>query len=259
MTPTSRAVRCCVAVLLALAAGCAEGGGGVPPSDVLGEWELTDGTSDGAPLPRPATGRATLSLESGQLGGVSFCNHYSGTYRLDGNALRVDGLGGTEMGCEPDVMAAESAYLEALAGVGEARIEDEELVLTGDGATLRFGRVPPVPTSELAGTDWVLDTLVEGETVSSVASGSTLRLEPGGTASGTTACRTFSGTWTAVGDELTVADLVTDDRACPEEIQRQDEHELAVLGSVMTIGITEDRLTLTGSGGNGLIYRDAGR
>ena len=257
MTPTSRAVLCCV--VLVVLAGCAERGGGSPASDVLGEWELTDGTSDGAPLPRPAIGRATLSLENGQLGGVSYCNHYSGTYRLDGPALRIDGLGGTEMGCEPDVMAAESAYLEALAGVAEAQIDDEELVLTGDGATLRFRRVPPVPTSELAGTDWALDTLVEGETASSVAGGSTLRLEAGGTAGGTTACRTFSGTWTTVGDELTVADLVTDDRACPEEIQRQDEHELAVLGGVMTIEITEDRLTLTGPSGDGLIYRDAGR
>ncbi len=257
MTPTSRAVVCCV--VLVLLAGCAERGGGSPPSDVRGEWELIDGTSDGAPLPRPVTGRATLSLESGQLGGVSFCNHYSGTYRLDGTALQVDGLGGTEMGCEPDVMAAESAYLAALAGVAQARLEDEELILTGDDVTLRFGRVPPVPTSELAGTDWVLDTLVEGETVSSVAGGSTLRLDADGRAGGTTACRTFSGAWTVVGDELTVTDLVTDDRACPEQIQRQDEHELAVLGGVMTIEITENRLTLTGPDGNGLVYREAQR
>lgn len=257
MTPTSRAVLCCV--VLVLLAGCAQRGGGSPASDVLGEWELTDGTSDGAPLPRPTTGRATLSLEGGQLGGVSFCNHYGGTYRLDGTALRVDRLGSTEMGCEPDVMAAETAYLTALVGVVEARVTDEELVLTGDGATLRFSRVPPVPTSELAGTDWVLDTLVEGETVSSVAGGSTLRLEADGAAGGTTACRTFSGTWTAVGDELTVTDLVTDDRACPEEIRRQDEHELAVLGGVMTLEITGDRLTLSGPDGNGLVYRDAGR
>ena len=242
-----------------LLAGCAERGGGSPESDVLGEWQLIEGTSAGAPLPQPPGGRATLVLESGQLGGVSFCNHYSSPYRLDGDALEIDGLGGTEMGCDPDVMAAESAYLSALGAVGVARIEGEDLVLTGDGATPRFRRVPPVPTSELAGTDWVLDTLVEGELVSSVLGESTLRLDADGTVHGTTACREFSGTWTAAGNDLTVTDLVTDDRACPEELGRQDEHELAVLGDSSTVEITEDRLALTGPTGDGLIYRDAGR
>jgi heat shock protein HslJ len=245
-----------LAVALVLAA-CAERGAGSPAaSDVLGEWELTDATAAGAPLPRPAVGRATLVLDGGQVGGVSFCNRYSGTYRLDGDALEIDGLGGTEMGCEPDVMAAESAYLTALGGAGTARVEGGELVLTGDSVTLRFRRPAEVPTSELTGTDWVLDTLVEGETVSSVASGSTLRLEADGTVGGTTACRTFSGTWTAAGNALTVTDLVTDDRACPEDLRRQDEHELAVLGNPTTLEITEDRLSLTGAAGIGLIYRD---
>lgn len=248
------------ALLLAvvLLAGCAErGAGSAATSDVLGEWELTEGVAAGAPLPLPAGGRATLVFEDGQLGGISFCNHYSGAYRLDGDALAIDGLGGTEMGCEPDVMAAESAYLEALDAVGEARIEGEDLVLTGDGDTLRFRRAPPVPTSDLTGTDWVLDTLIEGETVSSVLGGSTLRLEADGTVRGTTACRAFSGTWTVSGTGLTLADLVTDDRACPEDLLRQDEHELTVLGSTTTFGITDDRLTLSGPDDAGLVYRDA--
>jgi heat shock protein HslJ len=255
-----RVLRCCVVLLTLLLVGCAERGAGSPPSsDVLGEWELTEGTAAGVPLPLPAGGRATLVLEDGQLGGVSFCNHYSGTYRLDGDALGIDGLGGTEMGCEPDVLAAESAYVAALGAAETARIDDEDLVLTGDGTTLRFRRVPPVPTSELTGTDWVLSTLVEGQTASSVAGGSTLRLGAEGTVTGTTACRGFSGTWTASGDELTVTGLVTEDAACPEELRRQDEHELAVLGSTATVDITEDRLTLTGPSGDGLVYRDAGR
>jgi heat shock protein HslJ len=245
---------------LVLLAGCAERGAGSPAaSDVLGEWELTEGTSSGAPLPQPAGGRATLVVEDEGLGGVSFCNHYSATYRLDGEALEIDGLGGTEMGCDPDVMAAESAFLAALGSVGAARIEGEDLVLAGDDTTLRFTRLPPVPPSELAGTDWVLDTLVQGELAGSVLGGSTLRLEADGTVHGTTACRTFSGTWTASGGELTLTDLVTDDRACPEDLRRQDEHELAVLGDVSTAEITEGRLTLTGPAGNGLGYRDGAR
>ena len=46
--------------------------------------------------------------------------------------------------------------------------DGEDLVLTGDDLELRFHPVPPILTSPLAGTDWVLETLLDGETASSV-------------------------------------------------------------------------------------------
>jgi heat shock protein HslJ len=239
-----------------LLAGCAaqSGPGQRDRPDISGSWELVEGVPAAADLPRSG---ATLVAEGDTLAGRSFCNSYSSTYRLDDGVLVVDGLGGTEMGCEPAVMAAESAYLAVLGAADGAAIEDGDLLLTGDGGTLRFRRQPPVPTSELAGTDWVLDTLVQGESASSVTAGSTLRLDPDGTFQGTTACRTVSGTWTRSADQLTFPQLVTDDRACPEDLRAQDDHELAVLGSAGTIGLAGNRLTLTGASGDGLVYRDA--
>ena len=133
---------------------------------------------------------------------------------------------------------------------------DDELVLTGDSATLRFRRVPPVPTSELVGTGWVLDTRVEGEVVSSVLSESTLRLDADGSFHASTACHELAGSWTTSGTQLRLPDLVTEDRACPDELHAQDEHERAVLGGDPTVEITADRLTLTGPFGAGLTYRD---
>src|SRR4051812_27433385 len=88
--------------LLAVA-GCA-GTAGAGPA-LRGDWELVSG------LPHPPGVTATLVVEDAQLTGISFCNHYSSTYRLDGDALTVDGLGVTDMGCAPGVMAAETAFL----------------------------------------------------------------------------------------------------------------------------------------------------
>ena len=74
--------------------------------------------------------------------------------------------------------------------------------------------------------------------------------------SGSTACSELVGSWTTSGAQLRLPDLVTEDRACPDELRAQDELELAVLVGGPTVEITADRLTLTGPFGAGLSYRD---
>jgi heat shock protein HslJ len=246
------------ALLLAgcLLTSCAGVAGG---PDLSGSWELVDGTVAGKALPDPERARATLVVEEGMLTGRSFCNTYSSAYSLDDGDLVVDGLGGTEMGCEPEIMAAESGYLAALGAGGEVTLVDDGLLLTGEDATLRFRLLPPVPTSELTGTEWVLDTLIQGEVVSSVASASVLRFDPDGTFRGTTACQDLSGTWTTDGDELTFAEFVAEERDCPEELRPQDDHERAVLVDGVRVEIVEDRLTVAGDSRLGLVYRDGAR
>jgi len=239
---------------LLVLAGCSGGAAPAAP-EVLGEWELVSGSAAGGPLPRPAGMPATLSFEGAQLGGVSFCNHYSGGYRLDGDALTVEPLGGTEMGCDPEVMAAEAAFLGALAAADHAAVEGVELVLTGADVALRFQRPAPVVDRELAGTRWVLDTLVEGETAASVLAEPTLQLAPDGTAAGSTGCRPFRGTWHVSGDVLALPDLTRDDIGCPADLGRQDEHVLAVLDAGPRFAIAGDRLTLSAADGRGLSYR----
>jgi heat shock protein HslJ len=251
-----RAVLLLAAVLLA---ACAEPVGGEPAPDVTGEWELAEGTADGAALPVPPGRGATLLLQDGRAGGTSFCNHYSGTYRLDGGAVAFEGLGGTEMGCEPDVMAAESAYLSALGAVVTAAVDGAGLVLTGAGVELRFRPVARVPDSPLAGTRWVLDTLVQLETASStLGEPAVLLLDPDGTASASTGCRPVTGTWLVENGALVIDDLPADGGECPADVQPQDAQVTAVLGSGPQVEIREDRLTLTADDGRGLVYRTGG-
>ena len=158
---------CSSSPLRSLVAGCAERGGSAAATDVVGAWFLAEGSADGEPLPQPPGPHATLDVDPDTLSGRSFCNHYSSTYRLDGDSLAIDGLGGTEMACEPEVMAAETAYLSALGRTDTVVRDGDDLVLSGDGVRLRFSPVPPVPDRSLAGTRWVLETLVEGEVASS--------------------------------------------------------------------------------------------
>ena len=252
--------RAALLLTVLLLAGCAAAsGGGSPGVDVAGEWELVSGTASGEPLPQPDGGRATLTFDDAQAGGQSFCNHYSSSYTLDGDALRFDAIGGTEMACEPEIMAAETAYVSALGAVTRVARDGDDLLLTGDDVELRFSRVPAVPTSALAETDWVLETLLDGEAASSVLGGSTLRFEDDGTFAATTACTTLTGRWQPTGNRIELPEAAGENRACPPEAHAQDEHELAVIGGGFVPTIEEDRLTLVLDDGRGLAYRDAGR
>ncbi len=244
-----------LAVLFGLA-GCGEGAGATAAPDVTGTWELAEGTADGEALPQPPGAGATLEFGAEELRGVSFCNHYFSAYRLDGDVLTVDGLGGTDMGCAHDVMAAESAYLRALGAVATVAREDDALVLTGDGVRLRFTPVAPVPDSPLEGTRWVLETLVLGEVAAStLGEPAVLQLDPDRTAAASTGCRSITGTWLVENGALIIDDLLADGVECPADVQAQDALVAGVLGAGPQVAIAENRLTLTVDDGRGLVYR----
>ena len=243
-----------LAVLL-LAAGAQPASGGT--DDVRGEWELAEGTLDGADLLLPPGSGATLLLEDVEASGTSFCNHYGGTYRVDGDAIAFENLGGTEMACAPDVMAAESAYLRALGSVRTVAVEGNILLLTGDDVRLRFVPVVPVPDSPLEGTEWVLDTVVEGEVAGTTLGEPVLRVAADGTASASTGCRSITGRWLLDDGALVIDDFLVTGGPCGLDLVRQDEIVSAVLDSAPRAEIQEDRLTLTAADGRGLVYRAA--
>ncbi|TQN41412.1 heat shock protein HslJ [Blastococcus colisei] len=251
-----RSVLLLVAVLALAACGSGASAGA---GDVEGRWQFSGGTADGAALPQPSGARATLDLDGGEAGGVSFCNHYFSSYRISGTSFSVDGLGGTEMGCEPDVMAAERVYLAALGTVDTAVTDGEALVLTGDGVELRFTRVTPVPESELTGTRWTLETLLDGETASStVGEPATLELSDDGTltgSTGSTGCRDLTGRFRIEGDVVRLTDLRAGTEDCPADVAAQDGHVVTVLGDGFQVSVDGDRLTLSDPDGRGLVYR----
>jgi heat shock protein HslJ len=223
--------------------------------DIGGAWELVELSRDGRPEPMPAGRGATLTVEAGEVRGISFCNRFRGSYRLDGDALTITGLGGTEMACVPDVMAAERAYLDALWLVDTAAVENGELLLRGNDAELRFRRPPAAPVRDLVGTRWVLDTLLHEDMASSpLGEPAVLVLAADGRVSGSTGCRTLSGRWAQTGELLEFPQLRADGD-CPADVRAQDEHVMAVLDDGTTAVVDGDLLTLTGAQGRALVYR----
>lgn len=227
-----------------------DGGG----ESFVGQWQLADGTLDGDPIPMIDGYRITMTLGAdGSIGGTAACNSYGGTYDLDGSSITIGELSWTEMGCEPAVMESEAAFLAGLQRQVQLARSGTELTMTGDGAELRFSEVPPVEPAELIGTTWVLDTIIDGDTASSVQGEPTLFLDADGTFSATTGCRDLGGSYLIDGDALMFPEMRADGD-CPEQLQRQDSSVISVLENAR-VDIDGTRLTLSAAGNEGLGYR----
>lgn len=245
--------------LSSIAAACgsddgAAATGGDGDDSFVGQWQFADGTVDGAPIPMVDGYRITMTLgDDGSIGGTAACNSYGGTYELDGSSIMIGELSWTEMGCEPEVMESESAFLGALQRDVELARSADALTMTGSGADLRFTEVPPVEPAELVGTTWTLDTIIEGDAASSVQGAPTLFLDPDGTFAATTGCRDISGRYLIEGDALVFPEMRADGE-CTEQLQGQDSAVISVLENPR-IEIDGKRLTLTAAGDQGLSFR----
>jgi len=151
-------------------------------------------------------------------------------------------------------MESERLYLEALAGVESLSMEGDRLTLGGEGIELVYVALPPVPAEALTGTVWVLDSLILGDSVSSVGGErATLELFSDGSMLGSTGCRSLSGSYVITGAEVTITEMAAEGD-CPAQLQDQDNQVVTVLGDGFRAGVDGDTLTVTSSGDQGLVY-----
>lgn len=226
---------------------------------VEGAWQLTGGTHAGEPIPIVDSHPITLNLESGQINGTAACNGYGGKFELSGSSFSiVEGLAVTEMACQPEeVMRSERAFLDAIAAVDKVELTNEGLVLTGPETELRFEALAPVPTTDLVGTVWVLDGLVDGDAVTSPMAGAseaTLELFEDGTFEGSTGCRTISGQYQVSGAEVQFTNWGADGQ-CPASLADQDSRVISGLEGGFRVEIEGDQMTTWVAGDQGLVYR----
>lgn len=231
--------------------------GDAPEAQLLdGSWVLIAATVDGAPLKLSADYRVTMTINGEAIGGRAACNGYGGAALIDAGAFSLGEISHTEMGCEPDIMLIESTFLDGLSLVTEATRSRDSLSLSGDGVDYSFELLPPVPEADLIGSEWALDTILQGETASSTAAGAdtaTLTLGPDGTFAGSTGCRAISGEYIVVGDTVQFTSFGAQGDCDPDHAS-QDSQVISVLEGGFTARIDGGRLTLTGSGGEGLVY-----
>lgn len=223
---------------------------------VEGAWQMTSGEIDGQPIEPPETHPITITFEEGQVSGTASCNGYGGTFQINGSSISISDLAMTEMACSPqETMEAEAMFSDAITRVDTVSV-DGTLTLSADGIEMVFEKLEPVPEAELTGTRWILDGLIQGDTVASpvAGSGAYIELSSDGSVTGDTGCRPFSGQYIIEGAEVVMPELVADGHECEPDFADQDNLFFSVVGDGFRVEIDENRLTMSSRGAEGLTF-----
>ena len=252
----TRAMLVVLLVVLLLLVSCGEpvgdtrSGGGDPPSTTTyeGTWELAEGRAPEGPIDISERWRITLTIDGDRFGGLSACNHYGASATIEGSSISLDGIGGTDMGCHPDVAETEARYHSALLTVETIERTGETLTLTGTDASLVFGFVPPPPTAELTDVRWNLLSLIHGNGSDATASSARpahLYFDNDGNFKGSTGCRAIDGEWAEEDDRITFTYFGAKDGHCSDELREQND-AIINLGDGFTFHIEGETLTING-------------
>lgn len=249
-----------LATLLLGGCGGTQPGAGEPDRvSLAGKSYLLD-TATEAGEPRGLVAGTGVRLEftdDGRLLADAGCNTMSGPVTLDDRTLTVDGLETTERGCD----APRHEQDEWLAGVLSAgptwRIEGTRLTLTGgDTELVLTDEAAVTPARPLTGTEWTVDTLVDGETAASTPAGASATIVfADGRAEVTTGCNEGSADYEVVGDTIRFTALTLTRRGCAPELMTLETAVVDVVRDEVAYAVDGDVLTLDHPSGKGLRLR----
>ncbi|MFG2983003.1 META domain-containing protein [Streptomyces sp. NPDC048258] len=246
-----------LALVLALAAcgGRSEDGAARTLPDPVGPWAVESLTTGGRTLHAPDAARVDIGQDEAK--GNYGCNGFTAKVVLDGtSALTVTPGATTTMACEDQAFETEFAKLFT----GRLTIDrgpDRLTLKTADGSTIAMTAKPPAADAPLIVTEWTVDSLVSGATVSSVpaeaAGRARFTIAADGAASGSLGCNRFSAKATVDGPTVTFGPLTTTRMACEGPAGEVERTLTELFGSgPLTWKIQDRTLTLTAPDGKGL-------
>jgi heat shock protein HslJ len=246
---------------------------GGPAETADGDWIVSGFGADGTSYVPADDWPVTMSVSGTQIGGTAACNGYGGVVDGTDGRFVVGDLSWTEMGCAPEVMEIEQAFLRALQQVDTFEAGETSLRLSGPGIEgeaddvyIDLTPVEPVADARLTAQRWVLDTVLDGDaaTNSPEMDLAFVEFDADGSLRGSTGCRLLEGEWQLSGATLQVPVLsAIDDPAagvCSPESTSLDGVIISVIEAPLQVEIDGRRLTVLASGGDGLSFRadDAG-
>ncbi|MFZ3498725.1 META domain-containing protein [Streptomyces sp. 5.8] len=257
-----------VLALSATATACGDDGaapGTHPARGFSGSWSVESLTVDGKVLPAPAAARMSVERGKGyeaEATGSYGCNGFTAAVVFDSAATMTVSPGAhTDMAC-PD-LPFETAFAKLFRGSLTVEQGQEKITLkASDGNTIALTSKPPAPAAPFVATQWTVDSLIKGETASSIPAGAEGRarftVAADGTVSGNLGCNRFNASAAVEGDKLTVGPLTSTRMACeggPGEVERALTDLFG--GGPLTWKVSADALTLTGSDGRAITAKAA--
>jgi heat shock protein HslJ len=228
-----------------------------PPSSIDGGWVVTGYNNGKGAVTTPITTTLLTMVfgPDGTIAGSSGCNHYSGSYTVDGNKLTVGPVATTQMACTvPQINDQEMQFLAALAASdtwsqdGNVLTLSSESQLSGATTITAVGAVREDYVGE-----WLMLGLNTGQTVMPPMAGQmlTLVLRPDGSAEGYAGCNSFFGPYVVSGSSMTIGPLAATYATCVSQaVMTQEQQYLTALQSTAAWTIDESgELTLSDASG----------
>jgi heat shock protein HslJ len=245
-----------VPLLLLLAACGTRPSSQAPPDPLRGqEFLATAVTQDGKPRALvPDTEVSVEFTDDGRLIARAGCNMMQGPVDTSDGTLVVD-LEMTAMGCDQARHEQDEFVAKVLGASPSWKLTGSDLTITSGSTTFDLAPRESVnPDKALVGTTWALDTLIDGQTASSMPAGApevTLVFDDKQVVA-ETHCNDLRAEYTIEGDTIEFTAGASTKMSCPPEIMRGETAVSEVLRGKATYEITADQMTLTNSSGKGI-------
>ncbi len=198
-----------------------------------------------------------LSFTQNEITFRAGCNTHTGSYRFQAGSLVVTAMGSTEMGCEPELMAQDEWLRGFMANQPGFDLDGNWLVLDRGSAVLTFlDREVADPDRTLTGQPWRIDSLLAGESASSVPGQATLSVtfRGDGTLEVETGCNTGHGEYEASDSLLTFGSMAYTKVGCasPQSSQTETHIKQVFAEGTASYRIEVARLTVERDDGTGI-------
>ncbi|MEV0962557.1 MULTISPECIES: META domain-containing protein [unclassified Streptomyces] len=246
--------------------GAGDGAGGSvrPDAPVTGvHWTVRDVTVDGKRTAAPAgahveftAGEAGGDGSKGRAEGNYGCNHFGADVTIKGDTLTVGPGEMTEMGCPQGVADFEEALRAAFSGELKAKVSEKNLTLVAAGGdSIALTAQPAAP---VAGTEWTVTSLLQGETAASLPPGTEGRahfvIGEDGSLSGNLGCNDFRAEAKTSAGTLTVGRLSSTRKMCAGTAGMLEKAVIDALTGQVSYELRHRSLTLTSAdSGRGLV------
>jgi heat shock protein HslJ len=179
------------------------------------------------------------------------CNGMGGGFSLEEDVFSTSLISMTEMGCAADLMADDDWMLGFIRSSPTYSFDGTRLTFVNPEATLVFlDSEVATPDQDISGMTWMVDTFIEGDSVSAYNLNEmpTLDFSEDGSVTFFSGCNSGSGSYVAEGENISFSDLSMTEMACGDSEMMVEQHILSVMSeSGLSYDIDANRLTISGA------------
>jgi heat shock protein HslJ len=209
---------------------------------LAGTWNLVSFGPADAPQAVLPEAPITLRFAADGVSGNAGCNSYFGSFQFSAGSLTIGTLGSTMMACAENILAQETAYLQALQAATSYQVSGNQLLINYEGGVMTFN-APPT----LTGTNWTLVSFGSADAPQMVQppGAITLSFTPEGIG-GQGGCNSYFGTAQYDAATITFTGVGSTLMACePQELMTQETTYLGALSTATSYQLVNGQLQIT--------------